>query len=218
MIVCSLDHVKVSFNAIFLFLFSTPSLTSKRITLTSVQFNTVKRWLPFLLVISLTADPATASLDPYADETEAEKDARMAWWREARFGMFIHWGVYAVPAGVYQGEQIPGIGEWIMSTRIPVDEYKAYAQEFNPVDYDPAEWAALAKEAGMRYMVITSKHHDGFALYQPDVLWWDTPETITQGQADQFAALLQLHRLKKTSIRSMWRMRLRRFPVTGSKR
>ena len=98
----------------------------------------------------------------------------MAWWREAKFGMFIHWGVYAVPAGNYDGKQIPGIGEWIMKQgQIPVARYRAYANDFNPVKYDPAAWAALAKEAGMRYMVITAKHHDGFALFPTESSNWD---------------------------------------------
>lgn len=128
------------------------------------------------------AEGEKTSLDPYANETKAEKDARMAWWREARFGMFIHWGVYAVLAGVYKGEKIPGIGEWIMSTRIPVDEYRAYAKEFNPIHYNPEAWAALAKEAGMRYMIITSKHHDGFALYPSEVTDWDIADASPYGQ------------------------------------
>ncbi len=88
------------------------------------------------------------------------------WWREARFGMFIHWGIYAVPAGVWKGREIPGIGEWIMHrARIPVKEYEALAQKFNPTRFDADEWAQLAKDAGMKYLVITSKHHDGFAMF-----------------------------------------------------
>lgn len=106
----------------------------------------------------------------------------MAWWREARFGIFIHWGVYAFPAGVYKGEQIGGRGEWIMSTRIPVDEYKAYAKEFNPTNYNPEAWAALAKEAGMRYIVITFKHHDGFALFPSGVTDWDVADATPYGK------------------------------------
>src|SRR5215204_658511 len=99
---------------------------------------------------------------------------RMEWWREARFGMFIHWGVYAVPAGTYKDQQVKGIGEWIMRrAEIPVAEYRAYAGKFNPVKYDPEGWAALAKVAGMKYVVITSKHHDGFALYDSKVTDWD---------------------------------------------
>jgi alpha-L-fucosidase len=116
-------------------------------------------------------------------ETKEERDERMRWWREARFGMFIHWGVYAVLAGVYKGEQIPGIGEWIMHrARIPVAEYKQYAKQFNPVKYDPEEWVLLARWAGMRYIVITSKHHDGFALFDSKVTDWDVVDATPYGK------------------------------------
>lgn len=116
-------------------------------------------------------------------ETQAQRDARMAWWREARFGMFIHWGVYAVPAGTYHGEQIKGLGEWIMhNAKIPVVEYKAYAKEFNPVKYDPQAWAKLAKEAGMRYVIITSKHHEGFALFPSKASTWNVFDATPYGK------------------------------------
>jgi alpha-L-fucosidase len=109
-----------------------------------------------------------------AEETPEGRDARMRWWRDAKFGLFIHWGVYAVPAGTYQGKQVPGIGEWIMRrAQIPVAEYRGYGRQFNPVKYDPDAWAALAREAGMNYLVITSKHHDGFALFDSKVTDWD---------------------------------------------
>jgi len=112
--------------------------------------------------------------DPYVGETTAERDARMAWWREARFGMFIHWGVYSVPAGTYHDEPVGGIGEWILrNAKIPLPEYRGYANDFTAENYDPVAWAKLAKEAGMRYMVITSKHHDGFALFPSEVTEWD---------------------------------------------
>jgi alpha-L-fucosidase len=120
-------------------------------------------------------EPAKASLDPYANETKEQRDARMGWWREAKFGMFIHWGVYAVPAGTYNGKQIGGIGEWIMNRgKIPVAEYKAFAPKFTASKYDPDAWAALAKKAGMRYIVITSKHHDGFSLFDSKASDWDS--------------------------------------------
>ncbi|MCP5542914.1 MAG: alpha-L-fucosidase [Akkermansiaceae bacterium] len=130
------------------------------------------------LPLLLTAPRARA-----ADETPAAENERMAWWREAKFGMFIHWGVYAVPAGTYDGKQIPGIGEWIMlRAKIPVDTYRGYAKDFNPVNYKPDEWAALAKDAGMRYMVITSKHHDGFALFPSEVTDWDVADATPWGK------------------------------------
>ena len=90
----------------------------------------------------------------------------LAWWRKARFGMFIHWGVYAVPAGVWKGRDIPGIGEWIMfKARIPVKDYSPLAEKFNPLKFNADKWARIAKNAGMKYIVITAKHHDGFAMY-----------------------------------------------------
>lgn len=86
-------------------------------------------------------------------ETPKAKDARMAWWREAHFGLFIHWGLYAILAGEYQGKTIPGTAEWIMNTaQIPVSEYEMLAKAFNPVRFNAEEWVTLAKEAGMRYL------------------------------------------------------------------
>ena len=85
---------------------------------------------------------------------------------DTKFGMFIHWGLYALPAGEWKGQYVRGIGEWIMfRARIPVKEYEQLATRFNPVKFNADEWAQLAKDAGMRYLVITSKHHDGFAMY-----------------------------------------------------
>ena len=107
----------------------------------------------------------------------------MKWWREARFGMFIHWGVYAVPAGTHNGQRINRIGEWIMNRgKIPVEEYKQYAKQFNPVKYDPDAWVRMAKDAGMKYIVITSKHHDGFALFDSKVTTWDMVDATPYGK------------------------------------
>ncbi|UUZ94197.1 alpha-L-fucosidase [Paenibacillus sp. P25] len=91
---------------------------------------------------------------------------KMTWWREAKFGLFIHWGLYALPAGIWKGREYPGIGEWIMKrAQIPVEEYERLAQEFNPIRFSAEEWVDLAVEAGMKYIVITAKHHDGFAMF-----------------------------------------------------
>ena len=96
----------------------------------------------------------------------ANQDPRLDWWREAKFGLFIHWGVYAIPAGVWKSEHIPGIGEWIMlRAEIPIAEYEKLAPQFNPVKYDADEIVKLAKAAGQKYIVLTSKHHDGFCMY-----------------------------------------------------
>ena len=101
--------------------------------------------------------------DPLKETREAF-DARMDWWREARFGLFIHWGLYAVPAGEWNGET--NHAEWILQTaEIPVDEYEGFAPQFNPIKFDAADWVRIAKDAGMKYIVITSKHHDGFCLF-----------------------------------------------------
>lgn len=90
----------------------------------------------------------------------------MSWWREVRFGLFIHWGLYAVPAGRWKGKPVPGIGEWIMHrAKIPAAEYEKLAADFNPTRFDARTWVQLAVDAGMKYLVITSKHHDGFAMY-----------------------------------------------------
>jgi len=110
----------------------------------------------------------------YLNESRQDFDERMEWWRDATFGMFIHWGAYAVPAGVYQGKEIPGIGEWIMDrAKIPVEEYEKFVDQFNPTKFDASEWARIAKDAGMKYIVITSKHHDGFCLWDSKVSNYD---------------------------------------------
>ena len=131
------------------------------------------RPLAFLLAIatgqsSLAADEDVAAI--WQREFAPTHEARMKWWREARFGMFIHWGVYSVPAGTYHGEQSKHIGEWIMRDfNIPLEEYAGYAKQFNPVKFNAEEWVKLAKEAGQKYIVITSKHHDGFAMFHSKV-------------------------------------------------
>jgi len=107
-------------------------------------------------------------------QPDAAKAKRLEWFREAKYGLFIHWGLYAIPAGQWQGRRIPGIGEWIMNrAQIPVKTYEQLAKQFNPVKFNADAWVQLAKDAGMKYIVITSKHHDGFALYDSKVSTWD---------------------------------------------
>jgi alpha-L-fucosidase len=130
---------------------------------------------PLLLaaVLALGA-PAAARAQAPDPESDQAKQARLAWFREAKYGLFIHWGLYAIPAGQWKGARVPGIGEWLMfRARVPVPEYEKLAQGFNPVKFDAEAWVALAKDAGMKYMVITSKHHDGFALFDSKVSRYD---------------------------------------------
>ena len=117
-----------------------------------------------ILWLMMACTPKTEQ--PVKDEATLKHDAKMQWWREARFGMFIHWGLYAQPAGEWDGKEIPGISEWIMlRAQIPVKDYENIAQTFNPVRFDADTWVEMAKNAGMKYIVITSKHHDGFAMF-----------------------------------------------------
>jgi alpha-L-fucosidase len=122
----------------------------------------LKTWVA--AVMAAIAFPALA--EETSAENPAQRDARMAWWREAKFGMFIHWGLYAVPAGFYEEKPVKGIGEWIMkNAKIPVATYAGYTKNFNPTGYDADKWVKMAKDAGMKYIVITTKHHDGFAMF-----------------------------------------------------
>ncbi|HMH24534.1 MAG TPA: alpha-L-fucosidase [Puia sp.] len=117
-------------------------------------------------------------------QTQTARDERMHWWREARFGMFIHWGVYAQLAGVYQGhQQEHGGAEWIMNRmKIPVVDYQSYAKQFNPVKFDADEWVRTAKDAGMKYIVITAKHHDGFAMFKSAASKWNIADATPYGK------------------------------------
>jgi alpha-L-fucosidase len=109
-------------------------------------------------------------------ETTSGHDARMQWWREARFGLFIHWGLYAVPAGTWKDKT--DHGEWIRTTaQIPLEKYEEYVQQFNPSRFDPALWVRAAKDAGMKYIVITTKHHDGFCLFDSKQTEFDIMST-----------------------------------------
>jgi alpha-L-fucosidase len=119
---------------------------------------------------------ALAALQTPLTETPAQHDARMNWWREARLGMFIHWGLYSIPAGKWGNET--GHGEWIRdSAQIPLEEYNKLQPQFNPTKFDADAWAKMAKDAGMKYLVLTSKHHDGFALFDSKFTDWDVMNT-----------------------------------------
>jgi len=128
---------------------------------------------------SVPASPQTDDTPAITDSIQAPRaslDPRLDWWREARFGMFIHWGLYAVPAGEWKGNT--DHGEWIMSSaHIPVPEYEKFRDQFNPTKFNADAWVKLAKAAGMKYIVITSKHHDGFNLFDSSVTDYDVMST-----------------------------------------
>jgi len=111
------------------------------------------------------------------------QDERMQWWRKAGFGCLITWGLYAVPAGEWNGKQIGGIGEWIMkNARIPAVEYRKLAGQFNPVKFNARHFVATAKNAGMKYITITSKHHDGFAMFKSDASNYNIVDATPYGK------------------------------------
>jgi alpha-L-fucosidase len=130
-----------------------------------------------IVCAALTLRPAAAptsapqaSAPAAAAQPDPAREARLAWFREAKYGLFIHWGLYAIPAGEWKGTFIPGIGEWIMNrAKVPVKEYEQLAKQFNPVKFNADAWVQMAQDAGMKYIVITSKHHDGFALFKSKV-------------------------------------------------
>ncbi|HWC95133.1 MAG TPA: alpha-L-fucosidase [Candidatus Sulfopaludibacter sp.] len=122
------------------------------------------------MTLPLKIAAATMAVCFAASAATPTQDERMAWFREAKFGLFIHWGLYSIPAGEWKGKPIAGIGEWIMNrAQIPVTEYEQLATQFNPVKFNAEEWVKMAEDAGMKYIVITSKHHDGFAMYHSAV-------------------------------------------------
>ena len=131
----------------------------------------MKKYLVLLLLSALGIHSQLLS-----QETKDQREARMHWWREARFGLFIHWGLYAIPAGEWNGET--GHAEWIRQTaEIPLREYERFVGQFNPAKFDAAAWVSVAKAAGMKYIVITSKHHDGFCLFDSKFTDFDVMST-----------------------------------------
>lgn len=131
----------------------------------------------FGALYELLASQARAEFSPKVGAAQAPpktaaqpRDPRLKWFDDAKYGLFINWGLYSIPAGEWKGKKYPNIGEWIMhDARIPVKEYEQLAAEFNPTRFNADEWVRLAVDAGMKYLVFDCKHHDGFALYRSSV-------------------------------------------------
>lgn len=122
-----------------------------------------KNAIIFLSIILFSISMTAQNVE--TNQGSKQNDPKMQWWREAKFGMFIHWGLYAVPSGKW-GDKTT-YGEWIMNKAIiPRAEYGALAKQFNPTQFNAEEWVKIAKAAGQKYMIITSKHHDGFAMFK----------------------------------------------------
>jgi len=130
-------------------------------------------------VVALIASVLAASGAVHAPPAVPPKDERLAWWRDARFGMFIHFGLYSVPAGTWDGKPVGGIGEWLLQNAKvdPIVYERTLVPQFNPSKFDAREWARIAKDAGMGYVVITTKHHDGFALWDSAASDYDVMAT-----------------------------------------
>lgn len=132
--------------------------------------------LSFLLLSTgCTSKPAEAT--KVAEVKPLNDEERMAWWRDAGFGLFIHWGAYAIPGGERNGEICGGGAEWVMDKLdYTIEDYEKVVAEFNPVKFDADAWVAMAKNAGMKYIVLTSKHHDGFCLWDSEITDYDIME------------------------------------------
>ena len=116
-----------------------------------------------------TAAQATVAQPPTLP-AGGQQDKKMGWFRQAKYGLFIHWGLYASPAGEWKGKPVRPSSEWIMAhVPIPVKEYEALAGQFNPTEFSAERWVKMAEDAGMKYIVITAKHGDGFGMYHSKV-------------------------------------------------
>ena len=110
-------------------------------------------------------------------------DNRMGWWREAKFGLFIHWGLFALLAGEYKGVRTDNIAEWIMhDLKIPVEEYEEMVKDFSPTHFDADSIVRMARDAGMKYIVFTAKHHEGFAMFHSAANRYNTVDATPWGR------------------------------------
>ncbi len=142
-----------------------------------------------IIILMVAGGSWTAMTAQAAAGARRGHTADMGWWKEARFGMFIHWGLYSEAAGYWHGKPVPGLGEWIMNNaHIPRKQYAQLAGKFDPVDFNAAQWVRIARAAGMKYIVITAMHHDGFCMFKTRATPYNVVED-TPWHKDPLAAL-----------------------------
>ncbi|MDT8433054.1 MAG: alpha-L-fucosidase [Bacteroidales bacterium] len=138
----------------------------------------MKRSLTLFLLVCLMTGPQFLNAQEGYQPSQENLENR-EWFQDAKFGLFVHWGVYSLMAG--GGDM--GIAEWIMHRKeIPIEQYELLPGNFYPVKFDPAEWVSLVKEAGMNYITITSKHHDGFAMYDSEISDYNIVDATPYGK------------------------------------
>lgn len=155
----------------------------------------MKSILSLATAVSVLSSTAASTAEP-----DAARDARMAWWREARFGMFVHWGLYSGLAGDWNGKMVSDKGglEWIQKL-VDADTYSYAAQavpEFQPKSGFATQWARLAKQAGCQYVIFTTKHHEGFALHDSKLTQFDAGDTLNRDLVREITDALRAEGLK----------------------
>lgn len=161
------------------------------------RYRILVRLVSFILCSSCISSVSAGTTA--AELAKSDLPDRMAWFTHDRFGLFIHWGLYAELGGVWKGQKVGGYAEWIQArAEIPLEEYTALAQQFRPERYDPDAWVKAARDAGMRYVVITTKHHDGFCLWPSQLTEYDIEDATpyTRDIIGELAAACKKHGLK----------------------
>ena len=128
------------------------------------HYNIKLRRLTVLFLVNLILLSCIEEKKQFDNITNTEE--ALEWLNDAKYGMFVHWGLYSIPAGEWKGVKVPYISEWIMKrAKISCSEYEKLTHQFNPVNFDAEEWIKVVKESGMKYIIVTAKHHDGFAMF-----------------------------------------------------
>ncbi|MCG8308970.1 MAG: alpha-L-fucosidase, partial [Cytophagales bacterium] len=143
--------------------------------MSKTKFLTMVMWL-FLLMPLCKMNAQELSGD------ELKLKEKMAWWKDAKFGMFMHWGLYSKTAGMWQGRKAKGAEHFMLHERIPWKEYAKIADDFNPDKFNADKWIKTARDAGMKYFVITTKHHDGFAMFNSPSSDYDIVDRTPYGK------------------------------------